>query len=379
MKKLKLIDLFSGGGGFSYAAEKLVGGYETIQFVEIDPYCQKVINKHWPNVPIHDDIRTYKAEPYPADVVVGGFPCTDISVAGKGLGITKETRSGLFYELMRVVCVVRPKYVILENVAAILNNGMGIVLGELSKARYDAEWATFRASDFVRACHHRDRWWLIGINRDFTNSNNNGSFTTEKSRGSEKTNRRATQGKDKARQPQRSSQSTNSGTIQFNAPDTDSIRGNENVVNTRNGKSSTQKVSSDGNSVNDTQPNLADTQSEGLQGRVWDSQREGRKVLSSEQHDRDKIRSEIRCIDRISSQKGFVARWRNTKHQLNPNWREYGVEPAICRNDDGIAAGLFTNRTERLKLLGNGLIPQCAAIPLQRVKDLHEQLTTVDN
>ena len=322
-ENLKMIDLFSGGGMFSYAAEKLVGGYETIQFCEIDPYCQKVLKKHWPNVPIHDDIKTYKPKPYSADIISAGFPCTDISVAGKGLGITKETRSGLFYELMRVVCVVRPKYVILENVAAILNNGMGIVLGELSKARFDAEWATFRASDYVRACHHRDRWWLLATNRDFTN--------------------------------------------------TDSIRGNENVVDRRNGKSSTQKVFSDRNSVNDTQPNLADTQSEGLQGRMWDSEGGGRKVFSSEQHDRNQIRSEIGRTDRISSQKGSVARWRNTKHQLNPNWREYGVTPAICRNDDGIASGLFTNRTERLKLLGNGLIPQCAAIPLQRILDLEKE------
>ena len=373
MKKLKMIDLFSGGGGFSYAAEKLVGGYETIQFVEIDPYCQKVLKKHWPNVPIHDDIKTYKPKPYSADIISAGFPCTDISVAGKGLGITKETRSGLFYELMRVVCVVRAKYVILENVAAILNNGMGIVLGELSKARFDAEWATFRASDYVRACHHRDRWWLLATNRDFTNSDNNGSSTTEKSRGFKKTNGRAAQGQDKARQFERSSQSTNSGAIQFNAPNTDSIRGNENVVNRRNGKSSTQKVFSDRNSVNDTQPNLADTQSAGLQGRMWDSEGGGRKVFSSEQHDRNQIRSEIGRTDRISSQKGSVARWRNTKHQLNPNWREYGVEPAICRNDDGIASGLFTNRTERLKLLGNGLIPQCAAIPLQRILDLEKE------
>jgi len=341
MKNLKMIDLFSGGGMFSYAAEKLVGGYETIQFCEIDPYCQKVLKKHWPTVPIHDDIRTYKPEPHSASVIVGGFPCTDISTAGKGLGITKETRSGLFYELMRVVCVVRPKYVIMENVAAIINNGLGIVLGELFKARYDAEWATFRASDFVRACHHRDRWWLIATNRDFTNTYNNGPSTTEKSRSLEKTNGRATQGQDKARQFERSSESTDSGTIQFN---------------------------------NDTQPNLADTQSERLQGRMWNSEGGGRKAFSSEQYDRNKIRSEIGRIDRISSQKGFVARWRNTKHLLNPSWREYGVKPAICRNDDGIAAGLFTNRTNRLKLLGNGLIPHCAAIPLQRVLDLEKNL-----
>ena len=189
-KNLKMIDLFSGGGGFS-CAEKLVGGYETIQFVENEPYCQKVLKKHWPTVPIHDDIKTYKPEPHSAHVVCGGFPCQDLSCSGKRLGITKETRSGLFYELMRVVCVVRPKYVIMENVAAILNNGLGIVLGELSKAGFDAEWGTFRASDYVRAAHHRDRWFCIGINRDFTDPNSDGY----KRRWTETRNKKCLQGK----------------------------------------------------------------------------------------------------------------------------------------------------------------------------------------
>jgi DNA (cytosine-5)-methyltransferase 1 len=303
MKKLKMIDLFSGGGGFSYAAEKLVGGYETIQFVEIDSYCQKVLKKHWPTVPIHDDIKTYKPKPYSADVVVGGFPCTDISIAGKKLGITKETRSGLFYELMRVVCVVRPKYVILENVAAILNNGMGIVLGELCKARFDAEWATFRASDFVRACHHRDRWWLIATNRDFANTYNNGSSSTEKSRGFKKTNGRATQRKDKVKQFEGSSQPTNSRDIQINASNTDSKR----------------------------------------------LERETKKRI---------------CRTGL---------WPAPTRHLYPEWWNFSVEPTICRASHGPTSELLANRANRLKLLGNGLIPQCAAIPLQRVLDLENE------
>ena len=157
---LKIIDTFSGIGGFSYAAEKLVGGFQTVAFVECEPYCQKILKKHWPNVPIYDDIKSYNPEPYSADVVCGGFPCQDISTAGQGKGITKETRSGLFYELMRVVRLVRPKYIVLENVAAILNNGLGIVLGELAEAGFDCEWACIPASA-LGACHQRDRWWLI--------------------------------------------------------------------------------------------------------------------------------------------------------------------------------------------------------------------------
>ena len=157
---LKIIDTFSGIGGFSYAAEKLVGGFQTIQFVECEPYAQKILKKHWPNVPIHDDIKTYKPEPYSADVICGGFPCQDISIAGQGKGITEETRSGLFYELIRVIRLVRPKFIVLENVAAILNNGLGIVLGELAQAGFDCEWACIPASA-LGACHIRDRWWLV--------------------------------------------------------------------------------------------------------------------------------------------------------------------------------------------------------------------------
>ena len=160
MKKLKLLDTFSGIGGFSYAAEKLVGGYETTQFVENEPYCQKVLNKHWPNVPIHDDITTFTAKPFQYDVVCGGFPCQDISTAGNREGITETSRSGLWFQLIRTIRMVRPKYFILENVSAILANGMDIVLRDIYEAGYDAEWCCIPSS-FVGACHQRDRWWLV--------------------------------------------------------------------------------------------------------------------------------------------------------------------------------------------------------------------------
>jgi hypothetical protein len=151
---LRLLDTFSGIGGFSYAAERIVGGFETVAFVEREPYCQQILGKHWPNVPIYDDITTFSPEPYSADVVCGGFPCQDISTAGKQAGIKQGTRSGLFYELIRVVRLVRPRYVVLENVAAIVSNGLDTVLGELAEAGFDAEWACIPASA-VGACHQR--------------------------------------------------------------------------------------------------------------------------------------------------------------------------------------------------------------------------------
>ena len=242
---MKLLDTFAGIGGFSYAAEKLVGGFETTQFIEINPYCQKVLNKHWSHVPIHDDITTFTAKPGEFDIITGGFPCQDISVAGLQKGITKETRSGLFYELIRVIRMVRPKYVVLENVAAILNRGLDIVLRELSEAGYDAEWAVISASS-LGACHRRSRWWLVAY------------------------------------------------------------------------------------------PN-----SKRLQG----------------------LRGEYE-LQESCKERTFT--WRNSGITLNPNWKGYKSKPTLCRGDDGLS-----NRVDRLKALGNSIVPAVAAIPLQRVKDLY--------
>ena len=156
---LRMIDTFSGIGGFSLAARWL-GGIETVAFVEREPFCRKILRKHWPTVPIHDDICTYQPEPGSADIICGGFPCQDISTAGKQAGIKQGTRSGLFYELIRVVRLVGPQFVVLENVAAITSNGLDTVLGTLAEAGYDCEWACIPASA-VGACHQRDRWWAV--------------------------------------------------------------------------------------------------------------------------------------------------------------------------------------------------------------------------
>jgi len=156
---LRIIDTFSGIGGFSLAARWL-GGFQTVQFVEWEPYCQQILAQHFPDTPIHGDITTFFPAAGAADVICGGFPCQDISTAGKQAGIKQGTRSGLFYELMRVVRTVQPRYVVMENVAAILTNGLDTVLGELAEAGFDAEWACIPASA-VGACHQRDRWWLV--------------------------------------------------------------------------------------------------------------------------------------------------------------------------------------------------------------------------
>jgi DNA (cytosine-5)-methyltransferase 1 len=157
MTKLRVLDLFAGQGGFSLGLER-TGGFETVAFCEIEPYAQRVLARHWPGVPIYDDITEAEfAEPM--DLVTAGFPCQDLSFAGKGAGLAGE-RSGLFWHIIRTVCMVgRPK-LLLENVAALLNRGMGAVLGSLAQIGYDAEWHCIPAS-YVGAWHRRDRVWIF--------------------------------------------------------------------------------------------------------------------------------------------------------------------------------------------------------------------------
>ena len=210
-----MLDTFAGIGGFSYAATKLVGGYRTTQFIEIDPFCQKILKKHFPFTPIHDDIRTFTAIPRQYDVICGGFPCQSISVAGNRAGITEESRSGIFYELMRVIRMVRPRFVVLENVAAILNNGLDIVLGELSQAGYDAEWSVISASS-LGACHRRSRWWCVAYTNDY------GSSTSSISKLDDQTNNDSSEGSNQVSQSSRSVESSDSGIVQPFTKSTDS-------------------------------------------------------------------------------------------------------------------------------------------------------------
>jgi DNA (cytosine-5)-methyltransferase 1 len=155
---LRVLDLFSGIGGFSLGLER-AGGFKTVSFCEINSFARQVLAKQWPDVPCHDDITTREFQEGEADVIVGGFPCQDVSLAGKRAGISGE-RSGLYREMVRAIRVVRPRYAIMENVANLLADGMGPVLGDLASDGYDAEWDCISASD-VGAPHGRNRIWII--------------------------------------------------------------------------------------------------------------------------------------------------------------------------------------------------------------------------
>ncbi|MCY1741205.1 DNA cytosine methyltransferase [Ensifer sp. SL37] len=161
--KLRVLDLFSGIGGFSLGLET-TGGFETIGFCEINEKRRVDLAETWPGVPIYTDVRSLTGSQVGrVDVITGGFPCQDISTAGKKAGIHGE-RSGLFSEIVRLIRELRPKFVLLENSADLLTGADGAwarhVFGELSAVGYDAEWHVIPASG-LGAPHERERVYII--------------------------------------------------------------------------------------------------------------------------------------------------------------------------------------------------------------------------
>ena len=302
---LKLLDLFSGIGGFSYAAEKIVGGFETTQFVEVDSYCQSVLRKNFPNTPIHDDIRTFTAKPGQFDVFTIGFPCQDLSVAGKQRGINEQTRSGLFYESIRLLREVRPRFALFENVRNLLSHEKGQtfqeVLFQIAKAGYDAEWSVISARD-LGACHLRERIWIVAYTNDY------GSSTSKRIRVDDKTNSITQEGQNKTSKSERSSNPRDSRTFQQTSETSD---------------------------TSNTNSSRTQSNSEGLEKPIWKHA-----FLNSKE-----------------------------RRTLSPDWTGYVSEPSLCRGDDGLRG-----RVARIKSIGNSIVPQCAAVPLKRIKDLSEEL-----
>ena len=174
MRKLKVLDLFSGIGTFSYAFHR-TGEFETVAFCEWDKECHKVLKKNFPGVPIFTDIATITFEKDylvqgdlrvyigDVDVIVGGFPCTDASVAGKKKGLFHEgkiTRSGHWVYYKEIIEHVKPRWVLIENVRNLLNLGFASVIKDLHEIGANAEWEVISARD-VGACHLRERLWII--------------------------------------------------------------------------------------------------------------------------------------------------------------------------------------------------------------------------
>lgn len=170
------LSLFAGIGGGLLGSRLL--GWRTVCAVEIEPFCidrimQRQNEGHLDRFPIWDDIRTFDGRPWRGivDVVSGGFPCQDISCAGKGAGIEGE-RSGLWSEMARVIGEVRPKYAFVENTPALLVRGIDRVLGDLAEMGYDARWGVVSAEN-AGAPHKRKRIWILAHSGCFYGSSGN--------------------------------------------------------------------------------------------------------------------------------------------------------------------------------------------------------------
>lgn len=160
---IRVLSLFAGIGGFDLGLER-TGGFETVAFCEIDPFCRRVLAKNWPHVPCYTDVRELTSERLAADgitvdAIVGGFPCQDLSVAGLRGGLD-AARSGLWSEYRRLVRELRPYVAVVENTTGLLSLGMGTVLGDLAALGMDAQWDCIPANR-LGAPHERDRVWIV--------------------------------------------------------------------------------------------------------------------------------------------------------------------------------------------------------------------------
>jgi DNA (cytosine-5)-methyltransferase 1 len=159
MEGMKFGSLFSGVGGMDLGLER--AGMECAWQVEIDPFCRKILAKHWKDVPKYDDVRTVgKHNLELVDLIAGGFPCQDISVASSTRSGLDGERSGLWNEHKRIIRLLRPRYALIENSSALLNRGLDRILCDLAAIGYDAEWEVIRASD-VGAPHRRERLFIV--------------------------------------------------------------------------------------------------------------------------------------------------------------------------------------------------------------------------
>ena len=289
--------LFSGIGGFELGFEA-TGRFKTRWQIECDAYATKVLAKHWPDVYRHNDVCTWPNEKTePVDVIIGGFPCQDISYAGKGAGLDGK-RSGLFYELMRIVRVVGPQYVVLENVAALFSRGLDQVLGTLASHGYDAEWEVVSAAS-VGAPHRRDRVFIIGYLADSISAgagDQNGTTGRQRREPSDASKPATLRQRDRAAMPER---------IDASGGDT---------------------------------RNLAYSNSK---------QREG-------------------CEQETVSRKSRVSQQltRSSENQRT----KWTVEPAVGRVAHGIP-----KRVDRLRCLGNAIVPQVAKVVAERLLEIHDQ------
>ena len=319
--KLKLLDLFSGLGGFSLGLES-TGFFETIAFVEKDQFCQKVLKKNFKNIPIEGDIRNVKGDRYKADVITGGFPCQPFSVAGKRKG-TDDDRY-LWDETIRVVRECKPKWFIGENVEGLINIQDGMVLrqvqNDLEEEGFQVQCLIIPASG-IGAWHQRKRIWIIGYN--VSNSNTRfgiGENQEIQTRGNTSTN------------------------------------GSKDVSNTF-GKLS------DGCSSTTRNSKAKFKRMECNQSWNWNEVR-SKTERCSEQDREDVSNSNGKRLQGCKFQHHLETRKQSTTNNGKNSFKEqqtwWQTQSDLCGVPNGVSYELDKNRANRIKALGNSIVPQIA-------------------
>jgi DNA (cytosine-5)-methyltransferase 1 len=368
MNKLKLLDLFSGIGGFSLGLES-TGYFQTIAFVEKDKFCRQVLQKNFNNIPIEEDIRNVRGSNYAADVITGGFPCQPFSVAGKRKG-TADDRY-LWDETIRVVAECKPRWFIGENVEGLININNGMVLRQvqtdLEEQGFQVQCIVIPASG-IGAWHQRKRIWIVAY------SYNNGSYRsqrneTEQSCNEQKNRLSFRNDKDV---PNSSSKRSSSQSIGVNRELAEKSKGKK---ETRD--QSTLRTSSSCSDV----PN-SNTSLRGGRGAEFQSRDDGQWGFYSEKEKqtRDDIRSKvIGCNDiprkDVPNSNGERPQGYKLQHDLETGkqisehdgktsserqqtW--WQTQSEFCGVPNGISFELDKDRANRIKSLGNSIVPQIA-------------------
>jgi len=287
---VKIGSLFSGIGGFELGLERAIPGAETVWQAEQNPFCQKVLSKHWPKAKIYNDVKNITADKVEAvDILCGGFPCQDISLAGKGEGLHGK-KSGLWWEMLRIISELRPRIIVLENVAAISIRGGCQVVGSLAEIGYCTEWTIISARD-LGAPHLRRRWFAVAYSAD-----------SDKRRK-----------KDTIRARRKKSSLRSSA-------DSDSIRPGQ------TGDGRTRPPCREGNEI-----------------------QRGRSQKSANSDSVSCERGRLSCgVYKKDSNS-------NNSFQKERYWGKTSPVSPLCGVDDGIS-----NRLDRLRALGNAIVPQCS-------------------
>ena len=367
-RKLKVLDLFAGIGGFALGLDS-TNFFETVKFVEKDKYCQKVLQKNFPNIPIEEDIKNVKGKEGDADVIVGGFPCQPMSVAGKRKG-TDDDRY-LWPEMFRLIREIKPQFVIGENVQGIINIQNGMVLrqvqDDLESEGFEVQCFLIPASG-IGAWHQRYRVWIVG------HSEHNGSLASKIERRDTETTTRTQEGQITAREPERTSGSRNNEDVS----DTEIIGTRESRnINQEEGNESSSSTQSNSSSedVSNTDSRVRRgwrTIGESGEDKIW------RFYSEEEEQTRVDIRSETIGRDAISREdvsnsngEGLQGRGISTdleteqrsidaKNSIEEQQTWWQVESAVRGVPNGISYELDKDRANRIKTLGNAIVPQIA-------------------